>query len=284
MKIFIKEAMDMSREQDSKVEKMLKRYLAEPTNLWLYSDLPIEDRMALAYLSADEFMGADYKGDQVRQFVDGIKRVIDKPEAFWEQIKEKDPGRLQRLKSLDWSLEVVALEDVGVYPHFGGFPRQWSYGNVIDTAKALSTGTEFPEKRDHVLSMVSKWMTIIKFLPPILVPGEMLRSRDPEYKKTKWTIDDGNHRAVAAAIAGARNIVAFVGRMKTKESFMKIKMKEASLDRADFIVQDVKKIKPGDSITFHVWGEYLKGLLKTKSGNKWQIKGEDGKDYYYIPV
>jgi len=65
---------------------------------------------------------------------------------------------------------------------------------------------------------------------------------------------------------------------------MKIFMKEASLDRADFIVEDVKKIRPGDKITFHLWGEYLKGVLKTKSGNRWQIKGDNGMDYYYIPV
>ena len=31
---------------------------------------------------------------------------------------------------------------------------------------------------------------------------------------------------------------------------MKITMKEANLDKADFIVQDVKKIKPGDRILF----------------------------------
>ncbi len=233
MKIFMKEAIDTSKEQDARVEKMLQRYLTEPTNLWLYSDLPIIDRMALAYLSADEFMGADYKGDQVHQFVDGIKRVINKPEAFWEQIKEKDPERFDRLKSLDWSLEVVLLKDVGVYPHFGGFPREWSYGNVVDTASALTIGTEFPEKRHEVLSMVSKWMTIIKFLPPILVPGKMIRARDSRYKKTKWGIDDGNHRVVAAAIAGARDVVAFVGRMK-KESIMEIMKKEARLDNVDF--------------------------------------------------
>ncbi len=209
--VTMKEAMSQEQ-QDLKVEKMLQRYLAEPTNLWLYSDLPIEDRMALAYLSADEFMDAEYKGDQVRQFVDGVKRVIAKPQAFWEQIREKDPLRLKRLKSLNWSLEVVALEDVGVFPHFGGFPRWWSYGNVIDTAKALVAGTDFPEKRHQVLSMVGKWMTVLKFLPPILVPGKMLRSEDSKYKITKWTIDDGNHRAVASAIGGAKEIVAFVGR------------------------------------------------------------------------
>jgi len=62
------------------------------------------------------------------------------------------------------------------------------------------------------------------------------------------------------------------------------KRNDNSLYRADFIVQNVKNIKPGDRITFHVWGEYLKGVLKTKAGNRWQIEGEDGKNYYYIPV
>ena len=62
---------------------------------------------------------------------------------------------------------------------------------------------------------------------------------------------------------------------------MKIMMKEARLDRADFIVEDIKRIKPGDKITFHVWGEYLKGVLKTKSGKEWQIKGDDGMDYFF---
>ena len=218
-RLTMKEAIDMSQEdQDTKVEKMLQRYLGEPTNLWLYSDLPIEDRMALAYLAADEFMGSEYKGDQVRQFVDAIKRVINKPEVFWEQIKEKDPERLERLKPLRWSLEKVALEDMGVYPHFGGFPRFWSYGNVLDTAKILATSTDEPEKRHQVLLMVPKWMTVLKFLPPIIVPGETLRGKDVNYEKTKWAIDDGNHRVVSAAIGGARYVVAFVGRIENKET------------------------------------------------------------------
>jgi hypothetical protein len=207
-------------EQDERVEKMLQRYLSQPTNLWLYSDLPIEDRMALAYLASDEFMDAKYKGDQVRQFVDAVKSVINKPEAFWEQIGEKDSERLKRLKSLDWSLEVVALEDIGVYPHFGGFPRSWSYGNVVDTASAFSEGTDSPDKKHEVLTMVPRWMTVLKFLPPVLVPGEMLRAKDPKYEKTKWAIDDGNHRVLAAALGGAKEIVAFVGRKKVKVSMI----------------------------------------------------------------
>ena len=70
-----------------------------------------------------------------------------------------------------------------------------------------------------------------------------------------------------------------------EEFVSKATMKEAiRSNRVDFIVQNVKKIKPSDRITFHIWGEYLKGVLKTKLGKSWKIEGDDRKDYIYMPV
>jgi len=198
-------------DQDAEAERMLQRYESEPVSLWMYSDLSIEDRMAWAYLGADEMMGAPYQGDQVRQFVAALKMVVAKPADFWQQIAAKDPLRAKRLQSLEWTLEKVPLEDVGVWVRFGGFPDEWTKGNVIETAAFVSAGAEKPQHKQEILEIAAQWATVLKFLPPVLVPGEMLRDV-PGYKPTTWAIDDGNHRIVAAAIGGAKSIIAFVGR------------------------------------------------------------------------
>jgi hypothetical protein len=208
--------------QTNAAAHMLRRYLAEPTSIWLYSDLSIEERMAWAYLTADEFMKAPYEGDQVRRFVTALKQVIVKPEDFWSQVRNKDEAREQYLRYLSWSLEKIPLKDMGVYPQFGGFPLEWGHGTVLDTARALATGVTEAAKRHSVLSMTDQWMTVLKFLPPILVQGGILRGKHPTvYTPTKWDIDDGNHRLVAAAIGGAREAICFVGKRRSTDSSLR---------------------------------------------------------------
>ena len=198
-------------DQDKEAEDMLRRYSNEPTNLWLYSNLPIEDRIAWAYLAADAMKEVPEREDMLRAFVLALKEVVADPETFWEQIKKRDKTRHDYLKAAEWSIEKVPLTDIGVYPRFGGFPNEYSKGNVLDTAKAVHDDKQFPIKRKRILTTAERWATLNHFLPPILVPGGTLRARHKEYEQTKWDTDDGNHRLVAAAIAGAKEVVCFVG-------------------------------------------------------------------------
>ncbi len=228
--------------QDKEAEDMIQRYTAEPTNLWLYTDLPIEDRIAWAYLAADAMKEVPDKEDILQAFVQALKEVVADPDTFWKQIKQKNKIRHDYLKAAEWSIEKVPLKDIGVYPRFGGFSTEYSKGNVLDTAKAVHDDKEFPIKRKRILTTAERWATITKFLPPILVPGGTLRGRHEEYEQTKWDIDDGNHRLVAAAIDGAEEVVCFVGRSKketTEESTQIIKREKKIIEQDEEEVIDV---------------------------------------------
>ena len=204
------DAADDEIRQDTEADKMVARYKAQPVSLWTFTDLSIEERMAWAYLAADEFLGADFKGDTVAQFVSALNRVTAKPDDFWEQIREKDPFRVDYLRRLDWSIRIVPLKDTGVYPMFSGYPKEWCLDSVIETANFVLHSTDFPAKRRRILNLASVYQTVLKFLPPIVVPTGTLR-KDSDYSPMAGEIDDGNHRAVAAAIGGATHMVAFVG-------------------------------------------------------------------------
>lgn len=203
-------------DRDAEADRMLNRYREEPTSIWLYTDMPVKDRVAWAYLAADRFKGVEGE-DLVERFIETLHQVVDDPETFWQQIREKSPVRANYLDHLDWDIETVDLKDVGVYPRFSGFSAEICQGSVIDTARAIETTDELPEKVAKLREMSDVWMTILKFLPPILVPGGILRSEERGYDVLKWTCDDGNHRLVSAAMAGAKEAVCFVGTQKKEK-------------------------------------------------------------------
>jgi hypothetical protein len=65
----------------------------------------------------------------------------------------------------------------------------------------------------------------------------------------------------------------------------KVTMKEAIITNlVDSIQGDIYKITPGDKITFKVHGAIKSGILLTKLGRYWKIKGDDGKDYVYMTI
>jgi hypothetical protein len=232
---FIEQASDATLDREA--EQMLDRYHSEPTSIWLYTDMPVKDRVAWAYLAADKFKGV-HETDLVERFVDTLKRVVDEPETFWQQIRERDATRAKYLDAQEWDIETVSLEDIGVYPKFSGFSDEKCKGNVLDTSAAVQEEDELPEKVEKLVDMADIWSTIIKFLPPILVPGGTLRGRHPDYEQTKWDIDDGNHRLVAAAIAGATEAVCFVGKSAVKEATY---AQDPSLANVDRLLSDDEK-------------------------------------------
>ena len=203
-------------DRDEEATQMLARYGEEPTSIWLYTDMPVKDRVAWAYLAADRYMDTEGE-DLVSRFMNTLRQVVDDPETFWEQIREKNAIRANYLDHLDWDIVTVSLEDVGVYPRFSGFSDEICQGNVIQTAAAIETTSELPAKVAKLREMSDVWTTVLKFLPPILVPGGILRSERPGYEVLKYTCDDGNHRLVSAAMAGATEAVCFVGKQKKEK-------------------------------------------------------------------
>lgn len=232
---FVEQASDATLDREA--EQMLGRYHQEPTSIWLYTDMPVKDRVAWAYLAADKFKGI-HETDLVERFVDTLKKVVDEPETFWQQIRERDEVRAKYLDAQEWSIETVPLSEIGVYPKFSGFSDEKCQGNVLETAEAVQEGDELPEKVNKLIEMADIWSTIIKFLPPILVPGGTVRGRHEDYEQTKWDIDDGNHRLVAAAIAGATEAVCFVGKSSVKEATY---AQDSSLVNVDRLLSDDEK-------------------------------------------
>ena len=212
----VSEAVD----RDAEASQMLSRYQEEPTNIWMYSNMPMKDRVAWSYLAADLFKTVDSDSDDlVARFMETLREVVEDPETFWQQIREKDPTRAAYLDKQDWGIEMVPLEDAGVYPRFSGFSDEICRSNVLDTAVAIENTDEQPHKVQKLHEMAETWTTILKFLPPILVSGGTLRGRKEDYEQTQWDIDDGNHRLVAAAMAGATEAVCFVGKaIESKQS------------------------------------------------------------------
>ncbi|MBW2610724.1 MAG: sigma-70 family RNA polymerase sigma factor, partial [Deltaproteobacteria bacterium] len=45
-----------------------------------------------------------------------------------------------------------------------------------------------------------------------IVPGHLIRGDEPDFEQLPWVADDGNHRLVAAALGGATQVWAFVGK------------------------------------------------------------------------
>lgn len=209
----IRPGMYEDTDRDAEADAMLSRYEEEPTNIWLYTDMPVKDRVAWAYLAADGFKGSEGE-DLVARFTNTLRTVVDDPDTFWEQIREKDPERARYLDSLEWGIDMVPLDEIGVYPRFSGFSDEVCSGDVAETAYEAVESGEQPDKVAKLEQMSEVWQTIMKFLPPILVPGEILRGRKKDYEQTKYACDDGNHRLVAAAMAGAREAVCFVGKPK----------------------------------------------------------------------
>ena len=239
MKDQIEKAIDIMIEQDTPeaqaedqaIDDMLTEYKKHPVSLWMYTDLPIKKRMALAYLAADNFMGAPFQDDQVRRFCEAIKMVKNEEPDLFSQIRGKDKARGEYLDSLDWELGVIPFADCAVYPHFGGFPREWSYGNILDTAKCVADASQDSKQYDlkiqdklyKLLQLSGMYATACKFLPPIVVEGGIIRAdREYPYKVYSWDIDDGNHRFIAAALQGETHGVAFLGHRtdKTPENIM----------------------------------------------------------------
>ena len=52
----------------------------------------------------------------------------------------------------------------------------------------------------------------------------------------------------------------------------------------DSIVSNIYTIKPGDKIEFKNEGKIKTGILVTKLGMWWQVKGDDGRNYVYQSI
>lgn len=133
-----------------------------------------------------------------------------------------------------WELKEISLEDCGVWPKMGDLPDKFTHGSVIDTSNAvkdlLENRSKIKYKTSRVLyieEMMETAKLILMYIPLIVLEDGVIRNNKLRktsdkklYKKCKYDIDDGNHRAVALALTGEKNVLAFVGKRIYKNKLL----------------------------------------------------------------
>ncbi len=116
----------------------------------------------------------------------------------------------------------------------GGLPDKATQGSVLDLVEYIKPYLKDKNKlslktsRILYLEELTKYIEeITKQLPIIVLEDGVIRqnklrkeSQRKNYKKCKYDIDDGNHRAVAYALLGKKKITALVGKRIYKNSLI----------------------------------------------------------------
>ncbi|MEX0935219.1 MAG: hypothetical protein WDZ70_02755 [Candidatus Paceibacterota bacterium] len=135
-----------------------------------------------------------------------------------------------------WEKKEIPLSDCGVWPQMGELPAEATHGSVIDTADYirpyLKDKNKLTLKMSRVLyieEMMKYAEIILKYIPIIVIEDGVIRQNKitsqteverKRYKKCKYDIDDGNHRALAYALLGKETIPAYVGKRVFKNEIL----------------------------------------------------------------
>ncbi len=124
-----------------------------------------------------------------------------------------------------WELKTIRLDECGVWPRMGGLPDIATRGSVVDTATYVEKKlkekhlTKKNKRAKYIEKMVPFAELITAHVPLIVLEDGVIRhnklipiSESKRYKHCKYDIDDGNHRAVALALLGKKEIKALVGK------------------------------------------------------------------------
>lgn len=154
------------------------------------------------------------------------KKLLMHPLDNWHQ-------RFDHYFNSTWELKKINLSDCGHWPKMGGLPEEYMYGDVSDTTKIVSSvlkNKKLSLENARVLytERLMKYAEILnEFMPLVLVEGGLIRQmklidekEKVKYKKCKYDIEDGNHRALALALLGRKEVFAFVGKRTTKNIFL----------------------------------------------------------------
>jgi hypothetical protein len=133
-----------------------------------------------------------------------------------------------------WVLKKIPLAECGTWPRMGGLPAAATYGTVIDTANYIRPYLDGKKKMipkikralyikrlGNFAEIITEHVPIIVFEDGIIRHGKLIPEplRKP-YKKCKYDIDDGNHRAVSLALDGKKKVWALVGKRTHKSNLL----------------------------------------------------------------
>ncbi len=121
--------------------------------------------------------------------------------------------RAQMFSQHSWTMENVKLKYIGTWPGTGDLPIEWCQLSVLDAAFMIRKNSSKSKnlksvKRIH--SIQENIDTILKYFPPILIPGGSIRKIE-NFLFLPFDADDGSHRLIAAALSNKKSIRAYVG-------------------------------------------------------------------------
>jgi hypothetical protein len=133
-----------------------------------------------------------------------------------------------------WELREIDLKDCGVWPRMGGLPDEATRGCVLDTVEYIKAYLEDKSKLTlktsrilYVEEMMKYAEEITRHVPIVVLQGGVIRHNKliksvqrRKYRKCKYDVDDGNHRALAYGLLGKKKILALVGRRAYKSNLL----------------------------------------------------------------
>lgn len=173
------------------------------------------------------------KRQNLRLFERDLKTALRQAKKISDKdLVEYDMGwenrRFENYINSDWQHKSIKLSDVGAWPRMGSTPTKFSTGSILDTADTIKPYLEdknlltletsrilYIENLMKYVEILNKHVPIIVFEDNLVRHNKFNKKKDlKSFQKTKYDIDDGNHRAVALALLGHTKINALVGKRK----------------------------------------------------------------------
>lgn len=178
-------------------------------------------------LLADVIKSAKKDGQRLRRGLElAVKKVKKMPTKKLLVYAAKQWGpRYDNYLNSRWEYRRVPLAECGVWPRMGGLPDAATRGSVMDTAAYLRRHLASKKKagpqltRALRLEKLEQFSEIItEYVPIVVFEGGVIRhnklataAQRKRYMRCRYDIDDGNHRAVLAALHDETEVPALVG-------------------------------------------------------------------------
>ena len=172
-------------------------------------------KIAKTFLIAQRLKKEYSKIDTAKNYNKTYKKIKKEINSYsdkklWSLIKDKN--RVKRYKNSTWHLKKINITHAGVWPRMGNLKDslikkdvKWSSNKIHHNISKISK-----KELNHLLRIIPLSKYLDKHLPIICVQGGIIRQRFP-YKKQRYDIDDGCHRAICLAFLGKTFVNAYVG-------------------------------------------------------------------------
>lgn len=152
------------------------------------------------------------------------KRVAKFPEARLDKVIGSYEKRLRSYNTAEWHLGKVSVGEIGVWRGAGGLPVAWTNGSLKRTAIFVARGLKKKDKHIRARSRraipaIIEHQDVILHEPSLaLIIFQSGTGTDGRrgVRRMKGDIDDGNMRAIALAVGGAKTLPAYIGLLKKK--------------------------------------------------------------------